>query len=195
MLNERASDTITVRSATQDDVPAIARIYAHAVDTGTASYELEAPTREEMEARYRALAAEGYPYLVAVEGETVLGFAYAGPFRARPAYRFMVEDSVYVAPEAQGRGLGRRLVGTLIEECHRLGFRQLAAVIGDGSPESASVRLHEALGFSHAGVLKGSGYKHGRWLDTVFMQMELNGGTATPPDADSLPERMFRDRR
>lgn len=194
MLNERTSETVTIRPATPDDIPAVARIYAHAVDTGTASYELEAPTCEEMAARYRALAAEGYPYLVAVEGGAVSGFAYAGPFRARPAYRFMVEDSVYVAPEAQGRGIGRRLVAALIEDCRRLGFRQLAAVIGDGSPESASVRLHEALGFNHTGVLKGSGYKHGRWLDTVFMQLELNGGTATPPDADSLPERMFRQR-
>lgn len=183
---------ITIRPSVPADIPAITRIYAHAVEAGTASYELEPPDEAEMAARREALVARSYPYLVAEAEAGVVGYAYAGPFRARRAYRFMVEDSVYVAPEAQGRGVGRRLVAALIEECRALGFRQITAVIGDGSPESASVRLHSALGFRHAGVLAGSGYKHGRWLDTVFMQLELNGGTATPPDPDSLPERLFR---
>ncbi|WP_159587588.1 GNAT family N-acetyltransferase [Chelativorans xinjiangense] len=186
---------ITIRPSVSDDIPAITQIYAHAVESGTASYELEPPGEEEIASRHEALVSRGYPYLVAeVEGR-VLGYAYAGPFRPRRAYRFMVEDSVYIAPQAQGRGLGRQLVKALIEECRTLGFRQIAAVIGDGSPDSASVRLHEALGFRHAGVLKGSGYKHGRWLDTVFMQLELNGGAARPPDAESLPERLFREGR
>ncbi len=193
--NEPPMTAITIRPSVSDDIPAITQIYAHAVESGTASYELEPPGEEEIASRHEALVSRGYPYLVAeVEGR-VLGYAYAGPFRPRRAYRFMVEDSVYIAPQAQGRGLGRQLVKALIEECRTLGFRQIAAVIGDGSPDSASVRLHEALGFRHAGVLKGSGYKHGRWLDTVFMQLELNGGAARPPDAESLPERLFREGR
>lgn len=186
-------NVITIRPAIAADLPAITQIYAHAVETGTATYELTPPNLQEMTARYEKMIGREYPYLVA-QGETqIMGYAYAGPFRERPAYRFMVEDSIYVAPQAQGRGIGRRLVQALIEECRKLGFRQMAAVIGDGSPESASVRLHEALGFRYCGTLQGSGYKHDRWLDTIFMQLELNGGTATPPEADSLPERLFRE--
>ncbi|MDZ5699217.1 N-acetyltransferase family protein [Chelativorans sp. M5D2P16] len=191
MLTDRQTELL-IRPTASADLPAITRIYRHAVETGTASYELTPPDEEEMAARREALVRNSYPYLVAEEGGQVLGYAYAGPFRTRPAYRFMVEDSVYIAPHAQGRGIGRRLLTVLIEECERLGFRQVAAVIGDGSPLSPSVRLHEALGFRHTGVLEGSGYKHGRWLDTVFMQLSLNGGAATAPDPDSLPERMFR---
>ena len=134
----------------------------------------------------------GFPYLVAEDDGAIAGYAYAGPFRPRPAYRFIVEDSVYVAPQAKGRGIGRALMQRLIGEAQSLGFRQIIAVIGDGRPDSASVRLHEALGFRHSGRLEGSGYKHGRWLDTVFMQLSLNGGTASDPDPASLPERRFR---
>jgi phosphinothricin acetyltransferase len=183
---------ISIRSAIPADLPFITSIYAHAVKTGTSSYELEPPSLEEMTSRMEALRSKEYPYLVAEEERRVLGYAYAGPFRPRRAYRFMVEDSIYIAPDAQGRGMGRLLLTSLIEECRRLGFRQIVAVIGDGSPQSASVKLHEALGFRHAGVLEASGYKHGRWLDTVFMQLELNGGGALPPDPESLPERLFR---
>lgn len=182
-----------IRPATQDDIDAITAIYADAVTNGTSSYELEPPTAAEMTTRMRALAAGGFPYLVAESDEGVLlGYAYVGPFRARPAYRFIVEDSVYVAPDAKGIGVGRTLLRELISRAEELGFRQIIAVIGDGHPQSASVKLHERLGFTHGGRLEGSGYKHGRWLDTAFMQMALNGGAATPPDADSLPERMFR---
>ena len=106
-----------------------------------------------------------------------LGYAYAGAFRPRPAYRFIVENSVYVAPQAKGRGIGRLLLQRLIAEAQALGFRQMIAVIGDGKPDSPSVRLHERMGFLHSGRLEGSGYKHGRWLDTVFMQLAMNGGT------------------
>ncbi len=182
---------IAVRPASPSDVPAIAAIYAHAVRTGTASYELEAPSEAEMASRFDALAGRAYPYLVAECPDGVLGYAYAGPFRPRRAYRFMVEDSIYLAPSAQGHGTGRLLLATLVEECTRLGFRQMVAVIGDGKRNQASVRLHESLGFHHAGLLEGSGYKHGRWLDTIFMQLSLNGGTALPPDPLSLPERNF----
>ncbi|WP_315926321.1 GNAT family N-acetyltransferase [Mesorhizobium sp. SP-1A] len=185
----------TVRAAGPADLDRVTAIYADAVANGTASYELEPPGRSEMEARFDALIAAGFPYLVADDAGAVLGYAYAGAFRARPAYRFIVEDSVYVAPEAKGRGVGMALMRELIEAVRALGFRQIVAVIGDGSPDSASVRLHEKLGFSHCGTLTGSGYKHGRWLDTVFMQLALNGGNGPPPDPDSLPERRFREAR
>ncbi len=185
----------SLRPATSSDIDAIAEIYAHAVRHGTASYELEPPTRDEMAARFAALTGPGYPYLVAADaGGGVVGYAYAGPFRPRPAYRFIVEDSVYIAPDRQGHGLGRLLLAGLVEACETLGFRQILAVIGDGSPDSASVRLHAALGFRMAGTLQGSGYKHGRWLDTVIMQRAINGGDTIPPDASSLPERNFTGR-
>ena len=185
-------DIVDIRPSQPADLPAITEIYRHAVSTGTASYELDPPSLEEMTARRDALIARFYPFLVAEGGGRVLGYAYAGPFRPRRAYRFMVEDSIYLAPDVQGRGIGKRLLRALVGECEKLGFRQIAAVIGDGSPQSASVRLHTALGFRQTGVLEGSGYKFGRWLDTVFMQLALNGGDAVPPDPESLPERMFR---
>lgn len=184
---------LTIRDAVPADLDRITEIYADAVTNGTASYELEPPTRAEMAARFDSLKAGGFPYLAAVdETGAVLGYAYAGAFRPRPAYRFIVEDSVYVAPEAKGRGIGRLLMEHLIEAVRALGFRQIVAVIGDGHVDSASVRLHERLGFIHSGRLAGSGYKHGRWLDTVFMQLELNGGASLPPDPQSWPERQFR---
>lgn len=187
--------TATIRPVHPDDVAAITRIYAHAVSKGTASYELEPPGEAEMRERMDALVGNGYPYIVVEEGNNILGYAYAGPFRARRAYRFMVEDSVYLAPEAQGRGLGRLLLQALVDACERCGFRQIVAVIGDGSPQSASVKLHRSMGFRDAGMLRGSGYKHERWLDTVFMQRALNEGDDRPPDPNSVPERLFRGER
>lgn len=184
---------LTIRDAHPDDLDRITDIYADAVINGTASYELAPPSRAEMTVRYESLREGGFPYLVAVDSSgTILGYAYAGAFRPRRAYRFIVEDSVYVAPEAKGRGVGRQLMERLIEATRTLGFRQIVAVIGDGHPESASVKLHEKLGFSHSGRLVGSGYKHERWLDTVFMQLELNGGASLPPDPSSWPEQKFR---
>lgn len=184
--------TATIRPARPSDLLAITAIYADAVLHGTASYELEPPSAAEMERRFAALAEASYPCLVAEAEGGVAGYAYAGPFRTRPAYRFTAEDSVYVAPEAKGRGLGRLLLSHLITACTDLGLRQLVAVIGDGHAASPSVALHEKLGFRHAGRIEGSGFKHGRWLDTVLMQLELNAGTAAPPDPDSVPERAFR---
>jgi L-amino acid N-acyltransferase YncA len=184
--------TISIRAALAGDLDRITEIYADAVTHGTASYELEPPSRAEMGARFDSLAAGGFPYLVAEKDGALLGYAYAGAFRPRPAYRFIVEDSVYVAPDAKGQGVGLMLMQALIEACRVSGFRQIIAVIGDGHADSASVRLHEKLGFRHSGRLEGSGYKHGRWLDTVFMQLSLNGGASVPPDAESLPERRFR---
>jgi len=181
-----------IRPAAQRDIDTITRIYADAVVNGTASYELEPPSRTEMEGRLNLLAERDFPFLVAEADGLLLGYAYASPFRPRPAYRFVVEDSVYVAPEAKGRGVGRALMQELIERCEILGFHQMIAVIGDGRPDSPSVILHEKLGFRHAGRLEGSGYKHGRWLDTVFMQLAMNGGKGTEPDAGSMPEETFR---
>lgn len=183
---------LTVRPATAGDLAAITEIYAHAVREGTASYELEPPSLAEMTNRFNALRSGGFPYLVAEDDGRVVAYAYAGPFRPRPAYRFIVEDSIYVAPPAKGRGVGRALLERLIKEVRQLGFRQIIAVIGDGHEASASVRLHRRLGFADSGRLVGSGYKHDRWLDTVFMQLSLNGGSGFPPDPQSMPERRFR---
>lgn len=185
---------IIIRPARPGDLQHITGIYAEAVLNGTASYELEPPSQAEMAERFETLALNGYPYLVAERAGEIRGYAYAGPFRPRLAYRFMVEDSVYIAPEAKGQGLGRSLLTRLIEEATAVGFRQMVAVIGDGHAKSPSVILHERLGFTHCGRLEGSGYKHGRWLDTVLMQLKMNGGAGTPPDAGSLPERIFRAR-
>ena len=186
---------IAIRTALEGDLDRITEIYADAVRHGTASYELEPPSRAEMGARFDSLTDGGFPYLVAEKDGGLLGYAYAGAFRPRPAYRFIVEDSVYVAPDAKGQGVGLLLMQALIEACRVAGFRQIIAVIGDGHADSASVRLHEKLGFRHSGRLEGSGYKHGRWLDTVFMQLSLNGGATAPPDPDSLPERKFRQQK
>jgi phosphinothricin acetyltransferase len=181
-----------VRAAQPGDIERVTSIYADAVLHGTATYELEPPGAAEMARRFKDLAEASYPFLVAEEGGQVQGYAYGSPFRARPAYRFTVEDSIYVAPDAKGRGIGRSLLVQLIVECEARGFRQVVAVIGDGRAGSASVILHERLGFRHAGRLEGSGFKHGRWLDTVFMQFALNGGAGPEPDPQSLPERRFR---
>ncbi len=181
-----------IRPGTAADIPAITAIYRDAVLNGTATYELDpAPDEAEMTARFHAITDAEYPYLVAEEDGAIIGYAYAGPFRARPAYRFMAENSVYLAPGSQGRGLGRRLMQALIEACEARGFRQIVAVIGDATPQSASVKLHTALGFQLCGVMKGSGYKHGRWLDTTLMQLPLNGGNTLPPDPHSVPERRY----
>lgn len=180
-----------VRPAQPADVPQITEIYADAVLLGAASYELEPPSPEEMRHRYRTLTEAAFPYLVAQLEDAVVGYAYAGPFRTRPAYRYIVENSVYVAPEAKGQGIGRALMQAVISSVENLGFRQIVAVIGDGRPDSPSVRLHESLGFTHSGCLRGSGFKHGRWLDTVFMQLALNGGDLSPPDPQSFPARLF----
>jgi L-amino acid N-acyltransferase YncA len=182
----------TIRPATSADLDAITDIYADAVRNGTASYELEPPTKIEMSARFETLSTGGFPYLVAESAGRVVGYAYAGPFRPRPAYRFIVENSVYVSPHAKGRGVGRLLLEALVAVATRLGFRQMIAVIGDGHAQSPSIKLHESLGFRHCGRLEGSGYKHGRWLDTALMQLSMNGGSTTPPDPEAMPESRFR---
>ena len=181
---------ITIRSARATDLAAITAIYADAVIHGTASYEIEPPSEAEMTARLTAITEAGFPYLVAESGDgAVAGYAYVSYFRTRPAYRWMVEDSIYVAPGSKGAGIGSSLLRPLIDQCEALGFRQMVAVIGDGEANVASIRLHEKLGFGHCGCIVGSGFKHGRWLDTVFMQLAMNGGAETLPREAPLQER------
>ena len=163
---------IVVRAAVPADIGAITRIYAHAVRFGTASFEIEPPDEAEMARRQRALIDGGFPYVVAEADGTVAGYAYAGPYRPRPAYRFSVENSVYVAPDAHRRGVGRALLDRLIAEAAARGFRQMIAVIGD-SDQAASIALHRAAGFRLVGTIAAVGFKHGRWLDSVLMQREL----------------------
>ena len=172
---------VSIRPATPADIPAITRIYADAVKHSTASFELEPPDEAEMARRQRTLVDGGYPYVVAEIDDALAGYAYAGPYRPRPAYRFSVEDSIYVDPHAQRRGVGRVLLEHLIEECERRGFRQMIAVIGD-SAQAPSIELHRALGFRMIGAVENVGYKFGRWLDSVNMQRALGAGATTKPD-------------
>lgn len=172
---------LLIRPTREDDLPEITAIYAEAVRHGTASYELEPPDDLEMRRRWGELVAREYPHIVATRDELVVGYAYAGPYRARPAYRFSVEDSIYIAPAAQGLGVGKALLAALIALCETRGFRQMIAVIGGGTEHPASVGLHRGLGFRDIGVIEGSGFKHGRWLDTVLMQRPLGAGKSTLP--------------
>ncbi len=172
---------LSLRPATNADIPAITGIYADAVVNGTASFELTPPDQAEMARRMQALLDAGYPYLAADGDGALLGYAYAAPYRPRPAYRLTVEDLVYVAPQAQGRGVGRALLAALIEACERRGYRQMLAVIGDLPRQPGSVALHAALGFREAGRLPDVGFKHGRWLDSLLMQRALGEGSATKP--------------
>ncbi|KUL95221.1 GCN5 family acetyltransferase [Bosea sp. WAO] len=172
-----------IRDAVPGDLPAIAEIYAHAVLHGTASWEIEPPDLAELTRRFEAIVAGGYPYLVAERGGRVLGYAYASAYRPRPAYRATVENSIYVAPGAQGGGIGSALLGALVEACTARGFRQMIAVIGDGNGASiGSRRLHERAGFSLIGIARTVGYKHGRWLDQMLMQKELGAAEREPPE-------------
>ena len=171
----------TIRPSIDADVPAVTAIYAHHVETGTASFETEPPDEAEMRRRRDVLVKDRYPYLVAEVGDKVCGYAYAGPYRTRPAYRYSVEDSVYVGTAAQRRGIGRALLNSLIRDCTARGFRQMVAIIGDSS-QTASIGLHRAMGFEMVGTLRNVGYKHDRWLDTVFMQLAIGEGAGTPPE-------------
>jgi phosphinothricin acetyltransferase len=169
-----------IRPAGPDDIAAITRIYAHAVEHGTASFELDPPDEAEMARRQQALLAKGYPYLVAERDGLVAGYAYAGPYRDRRAYDWTAEDSVYIAPEFHRQGLGRLLLTRLVAEAAAAGFRQMIGVIGD-SANIGSVAVHAAVGFRLVGTFRSIGFKHGRWLDTVLMQRALGSGDSTPP--------------
>ena len=173
--------SLRLRPAREDDLPAITALYAQEVREGVATYEYDVPDLAQMRERWAAIRAQGYPYLVAEREGAFAGYAYASSYRTREGYRWTVEDTVYVHPDHVGRGVGRALLARLIDDCAALGFRQMVAVIGDGT-NTASVALHEKLGFGLVGVFKGLGRKHGRWLDTVQMQRSLGPGNETKPD-------------
>jgi L-amino acid N-acyltransferase YncA len=170
-----------IRDSQAGDVPTITAIYAHWVTHGLASFEIEPPEDSEMARRRDAVLAAGFPFLVAEAPEGVLGYAYASAYRTRPAYRFTVENSVYVAPGTGQRGIGLALMEEVITRCTAAGFRQMVAVIGD-SATAASIALHKRAGFTTAGLLKAAGWKHGRWVDSVLMQRPLGAGAEAPPE-------------
>jgi L-amino acid N-acyltransferase YncA len=171
---------VRIRQTAPGDITAITRIYAHAVEYGTASFEIESPSETEMSSRQQKLLTKDYPYLVAEIAGAVAGYAYAGPYRDRHAYDWCVEDSIYVAPEFHRKGIGRLLLTHLIAESEQRGFRQMLGVIGD-SANTASVAVHAAVGFRLIGTFQSIGFKHGRWLDTVLMQRALGSADTTPP--------------
>ena len=173
--------TLTIRPATTDDVDAIQAIYAHHVKTGTASFEEVPPDTNAIAARLQNALDNNRPYLVAEQTGVVQGFAYASSFRPRSAYRHTVEDSIYVAPEATGKGIGSLLLGELIARCTDLGYRQMVAVIG-GATNAASIKLHARHGFVEVGHLRATGFKFGGWVDTVIMQRALGAGDETLPE-------------
>lgn len=177
-------DEITIRPVRDSDIGAITAIYADAVLTGRASFETYPPDAAEMAERLAGLRADGHPYLVAESSAGVLGYAYAGPYRTRPAYRNTVESSVYLAAEARGRGIGRRLLMAIVEAAEAAGFRQMVAIIGDAE-NAASIATHERCGFRHVGILTSVGRKHRTWLDTVIMQRALGAGDGRPPTRET----------
>jgi L-amino acid N-acyltransferase YncA len=171
---------VQVRAALPDDIPAIHAIYSHHVLNGLASFEEQPPSLAELRRRYDDVLSRQLPYVVADVDGAVAGYGYCAPYRTRSAYRFALEDSVYVRPDAHGRGIGRALLAELIRCCEALGYRQLVAVIGD-SAHAASIGLHESLGFLRVGTLRAVGFKFGRWVDSVIMQRPLGTGDATKP--------------
>ncbi|WP_395022385.1 GNAT family N-acetyltransferase [Dongia sp.] len=172
--------SVTLRPAAAEDLATLREIYAGHVLNGAASFEEVPPDLAEFERRWRSIAELGLPYLVACEAERVLGYAYAGPYRPRSAYRFSVEDSVYLDPAATGRGIGRQLLAAIIDGATAAGKRQMLAVIGD-SANRASIALHAGLGFTAVGTFRAVGFKFGRWVDTVLMQRALGEGDASLP--------------
>jgi L-amino acid N-acyltransferase YncA len=171
---------VLLRPSQAADIPAITALYAHHVLHGTGTFELEPPDEADMARRHADVTGKGLPWLVAQDASGVIGYAYANHFRPRRAYRFCLEDSIYLAPSAQGRGVGRLLLAELMARCEALGARQMLAVIGDAA-NAGSIGVHRSLGFEHTGVLKASGWKFGRWLDVILMQKALGTGAATDP--------------
>ncbi|MFH1605559.1 MAG: N-acetyltransferase family protein [Pseudomonadota bacterium] len=171
---------LVIRDASEADMACVQRIYAHHVLRGLATFEEEAPTIEQMLARHGDVLRQSLPYLVAELDGAIMGYSYAAAYRARPAYRYTIEDSVYLADGLGGRGVGAALLTALIARCELGPWRQMIAVIGDSANE-ASIRLHSKLGFTRVGTLRSVGFKLGRWVDTVLMQRELGSGESTPP--------------
>lgn len=173
--------SLTVRPSQDGDVAAITAIYAHHVLHGTASFEEAAPDAAEIARRRAAVLAQGFPYLVAESGGAVVGYAYAGLYRVRSAYRFTAEDSIYIHPDRARQGIGRALLPVLIDRCTALGYRQMVAVIG-GADNAGSIGLHTAFGFAHVGRLPAVGFKFGRWIDSILMQRPLGEGAGALPE-------------
>ncbi len=174
MSKQTGAKPFIVRDGRDSDIAAVTAIYGIEVRDGTASFELEPPDEAEMRERFQAVRQAGLPFLVAADASGhVLGYAYAGAYRPRPAYNATVENSVYVAADARGHGIGRALLGELIERCRLAGKREMIAVIGD-TANQGSINLHDALGFYHVGTLRQTGRKHGQWIDTVLMQLALH---------------------
>jgi phosphinothricin acetyltransferase len=171
---------VRIRPATLDDIPSIQAIYAHHVMHGLASFEEQAPSVEEMRRRFQDITAAGFPYVVAEYGDAVTGYGYCTLYRTRSAYRYALEDSVYVRHDCIGRGVGKAILAELIGRCEALGYRQIIAVIGD-SANAASIAVHASQGFLRAGTLRSVGFKLGRWVDSVFMQRPLGAGDGIPP--------------
>jgi phosphinothricin acetyltransferase len=169
-----------IRPSLPEDMPSITAIYAHHVLHGTGTFEVTPPTTDDMRARREDVLSKGLPYLVAVDGNHVLGFTYCNWFKPRPAYRFSAEDSIYLAPEANGQGLGRLLLTELMAQAEKAGVRKLIAVIGD-SANAASIGVHRSAGFEHVGTLKSCGWKFDRWLDVVMMDKALGWGDTCAP--------------
>ncbi len=178
-MSPSLSPTILIRASAEDDLAQIQAIYAHHVLHGTASFELEPPSVDEIRQRRAAVLERGLPYLVAECGGEIVGYAYATLYRPRPAYRHTCEDSIYVRNGRHGLGIGRKLLDALIDHCTAAGWRQMLAVIGDSNP--ASLALHARCGFHAAGTLRAVGFKHGKWRDTALMQRALGEGDRTPP--------------
>lgn len=171
---------LLIRPSTEADLPAVTRIYGHAVRHGTGTFELEVPDEATMAQRRADVLAKGLPWLVAERDGAVLGYAYANHFRPRRAYRFCLEDSIYLDEAARGQGVGRLLLAELLAQCEARGARQMLAVIGD-SANAGSIGVHRACGFEDVGVFKAAGWKFGRWLDVVLLQKSLGEGDATEP--------------
>ena len=180
-----------VRDTIPSDLPAITEIYRFAVENHAASYETTPPDLAEMTRRYDGMVRRGLPYLSAVDADgVILGYAYANLFKERLAYRFMLEDSIYISPNAQKGGIGTALLTELVTRCERDGYRQMLAVIGDAERSLGSIAVHTKLGFVECGRFTGSGYKFGRWLDTLIMQKQLGPGRESEPDLDSVAGRL-----
>jgi L-amino acid N-acyltransferase YncA len=177
---------VKIRTAEAGDAPALAAIYGHHVAHGFGTFETDPPSAEDMAGRVAAVLGLGLPYLVADMAGAVAGFAYGSPFRPRASYRYTVEDSVYIGPDRLGQGIGKGLLGAVIEACQGLGLRQMVAMIGD-SENARSMALHQAMGFTHVGVFRAIGFKHGRWVDVAMMQRPLNAGADAQPEGAGLP--------
>lgn len=174
---------LIIRDSQTIDLPVISDIYAHHVLHGTGTFEIEPPTCEDMANRRADVLSKGLPYLVIAENEKVLGFAYCNWFKPRPAYRFSAEDSIYLSPDALGRGLGRSLLTELMQRAESAGVRKLIAVIGD-SANQGSIGVHQSVGFTHVGLLKSCGWKFDRWLDVVLMDKALGVGDSSSPESN-----------